>query len=218
MERKRLNSVSDRKVLANRANALRSTGPVTAAGKAIVARNPIQHGLTSQAIVVRGETAEEWDAHRDAVVRDLTPVGYVEEELAQQVALNLWRLRRVARYEAEATRIAGENSVQIAFGNGFMQGVCSPEQIERLAVLPETPRMVKAMRAEAHYSRCLARALQQLNESRQARASDVKTLSALLSAIARLMENYQANPAAKSVQGTVRPAAERRRLRLPAVP
>lgn len=189
MERLRLREVSPRKLAANRQNALHSTGPVTPTGKAIVRRNPIQHGLSSTAIVVRDEKPEDWDAHVEAVVTDLEPRGYVEEELARQVAWHLWRLRRVARYEAEATRAAGENAAQLAFS-----GLCSPEQIERLAVLPDNKRLVKVMRAEAHYNRSLARALRQLNESRQARGRELKVVSAVLEAVTRMMEDYQADP------------------------
>ncbi|MDB5297723.1 MAG: hypothetical protein JWO31_3706, partial [Phycisphaerales bacterium] len=40
-------TASPRKVLANRRNAQRSTGPVTPAGKAIVAANAVRRGLVS---------------------------------------------------------------------------------------------------------------------------------------------------------------------------
>jgi hypothetical protein len=40
---------------ANRSNALESTGPRTPAGKAIVARNAIKHGLLSREVVLMME-------------------------------------------------------------------------------------------------------------------------------------------------------------------
>lgn len=47
----------------NRANARRSTGPKTAAGKAIVARNSIGHGIYALSPVVEGlESATDWAA------------------------------------------------------------------------------------------------------------------------------------------------------------
>jgi len=51
--------------------------------------------------VVPGEDPDEWEAHRAAVVADLRPEGPVELALAESVALKLWRLGRVVRYEAD---------------------------------------------------------------------------------------------------------------------
>jgi hypothetical protein len=45
------------------------------------------------------EDPKEWAAHRDRVVRDLAPVGYLETVIAERLAGLLWRLGRVARYE-----------------------------------------------------------------------------------------------------------------------
>lgn len=42
--------ISERKLRANRANAKRSTGPRTQAGRAISRRNALKHGILSQAI------------------------------------------------------------------------------------------------------------------------------------------------------------------------
>jgi hypothetical protein len=49
------------------------------------------------------EQAEEWEAHLTATMDDLGPSGYLEVALAERVALLLWRLGRVARYEQERT-------------------------------------------------------------------------------------------------------------------
>jgi hypothetical protein len=56
------------------------------------------------------EQVEAWERHRDGVIRSLTPVGTLEEALALRVALCLWRLQRVAVYEA-ATATAAIESV-----------------------------------------------------------------------------------------------------------
>jgi len=47
-----------KKVLANRANAKKSTGPVTFKGKAKVAGNAITHGLSAEKHVIVGESLE----------------------------------------------------------------------------------------------------------------------------------------------------------------
>lgn len=40
----------------------RSTGPTTPEGKAISARNSTRHGLRARAIVLPGESQDDWDA------------------------------------------------------------------------------------------------------------------------------------------------------------
>ncbi|MBI3974493.1 MAG: hypothetical protein HY332_24710 [Chloroflexi bacterium] len=90
-----------------------SGGPKTSRGKAIVAQNAIVHGIRSDFPVLPGwETADEWEAHRDGLVRSLAPVGDLERALAQRAALLLWRLRRVARYENEMALLGQERVVE----------------------------------------------------------------------------------------------------------
>src|SRR4051794_19377511 len=100
-----------RQLGANRMNSRRSTGPRTTAGLARVSQNAVKAGLFSRLLVLPslGESAAEMDAFRAAVVADLSPDGAVEQELADRVAGIMWRLRRVARYEAAAmAATAGE--------------------------------------------------------------------------------------------------------------
>ncbi|HEV3122715.1 MAG TPA: hypothetical protein VGY53_12465 [Isosphaeraceae bacterium] len=85
---------------ANRANALLSTGAKTGEGIAVSKNNALRHGLRALDTVVPGESVEQWEGHRDAVVADLNPVGAVEHALAEQVASKLWRIGRVLRHEA----------------------------------------------------------------------------------------------------------------------
>jgi hypothetical protein len=96
------------KIEANRQNAALSTGPRTAEGKAAVARNATRHGIFSAVPVLPGESPEEWDFHRAGVVESLAPAGLLEVNLAERAALLLWRLQRLARYEAETVAAAME--------------------------------------------------------------------------------------------------------------
>ena len=52
--------------------------------------------------MVPGEDPAAWEAFREAMVADLAPVGVLETELADRVALLSWRLRRVSTIEAGA--------------------------------------------------------------------------------------------------------------------
>jgi hypothetical protein len=94
-------ATTEKKVEANRRNALRSTGPKTGEGVLACKNNALRHGLRAVQTVVPGEDPSEWGAHREAVVADLRPEGAVELALAEDVAVKLWRLGRVVRYEAD---------------------------------------------------------------------------------------------------------------------
>ncbi len=91
-------------IRANRENALRSTGPVTAAGKAKVAANAVKAGLFARSLVVPalGESADGFERFRRQIVADIAPDGPLECELADRVVGLLWRMRRVVRYESAA--------------------------------------------------------------------------------------------------------------------
>jgi hypothetical protein len=90
---------SDRKIEANRENALKSTGPRTPEGKDAVRLNALRHGLRSKEILLPGEDA---DALRELDVNlraELRPVGEVENLLADRIIAAYWRLRRLGRVE-----------------------------------------------------------------------------------------------------------------------
>ena len=101
---------SVRQIKANQGNAQRATGPRTVAGKARSAQNATQHGILARAAVLPvAETEGEWVAHCDAILAGLDPVGGLELHLAERVALALWRLRRVARFETEVVSLVFED-------------------------------------------------------------------------------------------------------------
>ena len=88
-------------ILANRANAKRSSGPRTAHGKQISSRNATTRGsLWSKDPTVGGESREEWLAFQKAVVNSWNPHGAMEMTLAEQIAQIMWRERRIAQCEA----------------------------------------------------------------------------------------------------------------------
>jgi hypothetical protein len=106
------------KLAANRRNALRSTGPRTPYGKAVVSQNGVRHGLlASYPVIPRLESAALWHEHRLTTVESFAPIGPVETALAERVALILWRLRRVATFEQDTIHRARER----AFGEVLVQ-------------------------------------------------------------------------------------------------
>jgi len=91
---------TEAQVAANRRNAGRSTGPRTAAGKAVASQNALSHGLTAEQIVLFDEQAEDLARFREELRRALDPADEMEEQLAERIVLCAWRLRRAARLEA----------------------------------------------------------------------------------------------------------------------
>ena len=96
--------VSERQLAANRANALRSTGPKSPEGKAASARNALKHGILSKAVIPpaleKYESRHEYDALLASFVESLAPEGAVEEMLVERIATSYWRLGRLLRAEA----------------------------------------------------------------------------------------------------------------------
>ena len=86
-------------VEANRLNAQKSTGPRTPEGKARVAANAIRHGLLCEKAFIDGEDFALFDEHCRSMKESLAPVGAIEEELADRVAAQSWRLRRATGIE-----------------------------------------------------------------------------------------------------------------------
>jgi hypothetical protein len=105
------------------------SGPNTAEGKAAVAQNAVTHGIFSQAPVVKDvESQEEWEQHREGVIISLSPVGILEETLAERAALLLWRQARVARFERYCIdRWQNEIEDDLKFRYQLEVGTTSPE-------------------------------------------------------------------------------------------
>ena len=65
--------ISQKQIQANRISALRSTGPKTAAGKAVVARNALRHGLRARQVVLDSESREEFEEFHELLTDQLAP-------------------------------------------------------------------------------------------------------------------------------------------------
>jgi hypothetical protein len=57
------------------------------------------------------ETRDAWKDHLDGTLASLQPSGHLETVLADRVALILWRMNRVARFEREITAVGQERVV-----------------------------------------------------------------------------------------------------------
>src|SRR6202021_3490617 len=70
---KKENMISEKQLEANRRNALHSTGPKTAEGKAQSSRNNLRHGLTGQISLLPTEDRAGHDAFCDELIGGFQP-------------------------------------------------------------------------------------------------------------------------------------------------
>jgi hypothetical protein len=92
-------AISPARLAANRANALRSTGPRTLEGKARSSLNAVTQGLRSRQPLLLDEDPAEYEALAATLMEAFSPDGAVEELIAGQIVALAWRLRRAARIE-----------------------------------------------------------------------------------------------------------------------
>jgi hypothetical protein len=106
------NSVSSKKLKANRRNAQKSTGPTSEEGKKRSRRNALKHGVLASSPVITaaggGEDAAAFKEFVYALVRDGAPVGTLEEMMVEKIALCWLRQMRSARFDAVMSQRAFE--------------------------------------------------------------------------------------------------------------
>jgi hypothetical protein len=91
---------TDARTRANRANALSSTGPRTAAGKQRASQNALTHGLTSRSPVLATEDPASYQRHCRQFFDEYQPTTPTETQLTQELVDTAWRLNRIPHLEA----------------------------------------------------------------------------------------------------------------------
>jgi hypothetical protein len=95
-------SMTNPRAEASRHNGARSSGPVTTEGRARAARNALKHGLRASTIAaLPNEDQAECLRLAAALRAELAPAGELQEHLADQITLAIWRARRSERIEQE---------------------------------------------------------------------------------------------------------------------
>jgi len=96
--------MTEKQLAANRANALQSTGPRTAQGRAVSRWNALQHGVLARALIPPAlepyESRDEFAALLQTLRQELSPQSAIEEILVERIATSYWRLARLLRAEA----------------------------------------------------------------------------------------------------------------------
>ncbi len=91
--------LSEKQLIANRANSQRSTGPRTEEGRQRSSLNARRHNLTGQVSAMTDEDRIAHDTFSKALISAMAPEGALELQLAQRVATDSWRLNRASAIE-----------------------------------------------------------------------------------------------------------------------
>lgn len=92
--------ISDKKIAANRANALKSKGAKTHEGKDKSKFNAVKHGAYATTELLPGEDENIFQELKDEQCRLYRPKTFVEKALVGQLINELWTLRRIAKAES----------------------------------------------------------------------------------------------------------------------
>ena len=90
---------TEKQIAANRANAQKSSGATTPEGRQRASLNALRHGLTGQVTVMPHEDREAFNHFCAEIVASLNPANALEQQLAQSVAQDNWRLNRARAME-----------------------------------------------------------------------------------------------------------------------
>jgi hypothetical protein len=97
---------SAKQLAANRANAKKSTGPITEAGKLNSRYNAVKHGLTGHTILRTAEQDAAFDSYRARLYPDLAPASAIEHDFAERIIYDSWRVHRASAMEANLFALA----------------------------------------------------------------------------------------------------------------
>src|SRR5258708_21787452 len=91
--------ISEKQILAARANGALSRGPKTPEGKARSSRNAIRHGRLSRCVVLGNESPEGFEKLLNLHVDRFSPLDEVELGMVEDMAESYWRRRRALAIE-----------------------------------------------------------------------------------------------------------------------
>lgn len=130
---------TEKQIAANKANAQKSTGPKTDAGKAVVAGNAISHGILSKRLLLEDESPDDFQALQDDLRQALRPMGALELALVEKVAVALWKQKRLVAAETATIELGrhmrkavNRDDVKCAMGLGYADDDVTEADLEPL--------------------------------------------------------------------------------------
>ena len=151
---------SERQLAANRANAKKSTGPRTSAGKQRTAQNAIRHGLLAQAVVLPGESLERFSHLLSEMHDQFQPQSPVEFALIETMVVSRWRQMRL--WAIEKANLVKELDRQDALVGTNGQDPATKVAIAFTSLGDKTRSLDIMLRYEVRFDRLYNRALDRL--------------------------------------------------------
>jgi hypothetical protein len=151
---------TEKQVVANQTNALKSTGPRTTKGKAASSNNATKHGILTKALLLPNENQEAFQAFSDRMRGSLDPQNGIEEFHVDRIISCAWRLRRVLQIEG---------ALMIGEGDGLSINLSVTTTFEgKLAefFVSRESQILNLSRYEAAIERSLVRSLHELQRLR----------------------------------------------------
>lgn len=164
-------SVSEKQLIANRANALKSTGAKTAEGKRNSSQNATRHGILSNTVVLETESRSRFQTLMEAFEQEFNPQTPTERALVENMVVARWRTLRIwaldtAGMSYEIRQHLDHNDEQDAPTRAALA----------LSVAGDMRSQQELMsRYEARFDRQFHRSYQRLAEIRAARIRQEKT-------------------------------------------
>jgi hypothetical protein len=165
---------TERQIKANRANALKSTGPVTPEGKRVSSRNRALQKLVSCGVVLKGRSLRRYNEFATAFILEFQPRNPVETTLVQTMTLARWAVSslwttQTAALHREIVRIRKEHP---------SAGSAPLAALAFCALAQNSRPFVQQHRLEAFYDRQYHRALAKLLKLREIPNSSEPQLAA----------------------------------------
>lgn len=176
---------TEKQIRANRANAAKSRGPKTPAGKARASQNARKHTFNAYSVIAIGEDNNAFDAFLGSYITRFQPADDVEADLVEDLAVAAWKRRR---YWALEAGLFNHTRIQIRSDGDPQQFVASQVNLDA-RVLRELSDETKALglvgRFQSAHDRAYRRALEALRSLQLSRKNEPNLANIPLSAAAR---------------------------------
>ena len=169
----------------NKANAQKSTGPRTEAGKQRSSLNALRHGLTGQTVVLPTEDHSAYQRHSQSFLDEYQPKEATETQLVQSLIDTSWRMNRAAAVETNLFSLGITEMEDRIRAN-------HPEAEAALAMALAFREHTSAFSQISIYGQRLARQFERtLTQLRQIQAERRKTEELQLGRAARILKMHQ---------------------------
>ena len=151
--------ISARKLASNRANAQKSTGPTSAAGREKVSQNRIRHGLAGTFHILSCEDVSVFNELLDRFIKSEQPANDVELALVERMAQHYWLSQRALLLQDGCMLVQPQTEEQ---KENYMHGIAVRSDLDLY------------LRYHVQHDRAFQRASRELRERRKERANEAR--------------------------------------------